>query len=218
MDRGVVAVIGLCVVLALWYAGAHLYNRHRGKQLFRWLESGLDVLGGEKEAGWLGSPANGARVNVIHAAPPFRRLEITLLLENRENLLLWLFERLRGRRDGLIIKATLRSPGHGEVEIVPAQGQIARTLRREQEQPWVWQEGPYHLTIAHRGSGTQRQLAGLAAWLEAYGRCLQRFSWRKADPHVQLQMRVAGLLATSSEAFLTALQTAIREAAPAEGD
>ena len=41
---------------------------------------------------------------------------------------------------------------------------------------------------------------------------LHRFSWRKTDPHVQLQVKVAGLLATSSETFLADLQAALEEA------
>lgn len=205
MDRGVTVVIGLCVVLALWYAGGHLYNRRRGRRLFRWLETGLDVLGGEKEAGWLGSPANGARVNVIHAAPPFRRLEITLLLENRENLPLWLLGCLRGRRDWLIIKTTLRSPRHGEVEVGPAGLRAVRDLGPS----WVRREGPHGLVIAYQGSGAAQQAAQLGPWLETYGACVHRFSWRRADPHIQLQARMGGLLTTSSEAFLTDLQAAI---------
>jgi len=209
MEPGVVAIIGLCVFLALWYGGGHLYNRRRGQHLFRWLEMGLDVLGGEREAGWIGSPASGARVNVVHAAPPFRRLEITLLLENREILPLWLFDRLLGKRDGLIIKSTLRSPRRGEVAVVSAKGRTAQGLRREQEQPWTWQEGPHGLAIAYRGAGARRQVAGLESWLETYGAHLHRFSWRKTDPHVQLQMTVGGLLATSSEIFLADLQAAM---------
>jgi hypothetical protein len=213
MDPAIVAVIGLCVFLALWYGGGHLYNRRRGRRIFRWLEAGLDVLGGEREAGWLGSPATGARINVTRATPPFRRLEITLLLENREMLPLWLLGRLRGKRDGLIIKATLRSPRRGEVEIVPATGSVAQGLRREQERPWSWEEGPYGLLIAYRDPGARAQAAGLAPWLEAHGAHLHRFSWRKADPHIQLQANVAGLLATPSETFLTDLQTAVGSAA-----
>ena len=209
MDTGVIAVIGVCVVLALWYGGAYLYDRRRGQRFFRWLEAGLDVLGGEREAGWIGSPASGARINVVHAAPPFRRLEITLLLENREMLPLWLFGYLRGRRDGLIIKATLRSPRRGEVEVVPATGQTARGLHQEQERPWTWQQEPCGLVIAYRGSGAGPQVAGLEPWVDAYGAHLQRFSWRKTDPHIQLQVNVAGLLTTSSEAFLADLQTAV---------
>jgi hypothetical protein len=208
MDTGVIAVIGLCVFLALWYGSGYLYNRTRGQRLFRWLEAGLEVLGDEHESGWLGSPATGARVNILHADPPFRRLEITLLLENREMLPLWLLGRLRGRRDGLIIKATLRSPRHTEVEIVPASRQTAQGLHREQEGPWKWQQGPHGLAIAYRGSGARSQVAGLETWVQAYGACLRRFSWRKSDPHIQLQMDVAGLLAMSSATFLADLQTA----------
>ena len=213
MDPGVVAVIGLCAFLALWYGGGYLYNRRRGQRLYRWLEAGLDVLGGEREAGWLGSPASGARVNVVHAAPPFRRLEITLLLENREALPLWLLGRLRGKRDWLIIKATLRSPRRSEVEVVPAKGQMGQALRREQEQPWTWQAGPYGLATAYQGSGAQLQMAGLEPWLETYGAHLHRFSWRKADPHIQLQMKVTKLLTTSSEDLLRDLQAAVEKAA-----
>ncbi|MDY6874935.1 MAG: hypothetical protein SWK90_01845 [Chloroflexota bacterium] len=209
MDPEIITIIGLCAFLALWYGGGYLYNRRRGQRLFYWLEAGLGILGGNTEAGWMGSPAAGARVNVTHAAPPFRRLEITLLLENREILLLWLLNHLRGKRDWLIIKATLRSPRRGEVEIVPAKGRTAQALHREQEQSWTWQEGPHNLTIAYRGPGAQGQVTGLISWLEVYGEHLHRFSWRKADPHVQWQMKVGGLLTTASETFLADLQSTL---------
>jgi hypothetical protein len=212
MEPGVIAIIGLCVFLVLWYSGGYLYNRRRGQRLFRWLETGLDVLGGERESGWLGSSASGARINVNRAAPPFRRLEITLLLENREILPLWLYHHLRGNQDWLIIRATLRSPRRGEVEVVPAKGRIAEGLRREQKQPWVWQERRDGLGVAYRGNEAQRQVEALESWLETCGAHLHRFSWRKTDPHIQLQVKVAGLLATSSETFLTDLQAAMGRA------
>jgi hypothetical protein len=209
MDWGAVVVIGLCIFLALWYGGGYLYNRRHGQRLFRWLEMGLDVLGGEREAGWLGSPASGARINVTHAAPPFRRLEITLLLENREILPLWLLHRLRDTQDWLIIKATLRSPRRGEVEIVPARGRTAKDLRREQEQPWTWQERMDGLMAAYRDTSAQRQVTALNLWLDTYGVHLHRFSWRKTDPHIQLQMKAAGLLTTPSETLMADLQAAV---------
>ncbi len=209
MDPEIVAVIGLCVFLILWYGAGHLYNRRRGQRIFNWLEAGLDVLGGKREAGWIGSPASGARVNVVQAAPPFRRLEITLLLENREILPLWLLHRLRYTQDWLIIKATLRSPRRGEVEVVPAGGRIAKGLRREQEQPWTWRGRMYGLMVAYRGTGAQQQVTALNPWLDTYGVHLHRFSWRKTDPHIQLQMKAASLLTTSSQAFLTDLRAAL---------
>ena len=152
MDTEIIAVIGLCVVLALWYGAGYLYNRGRGQRLFRWLETGLDVLGGERESGWIGSSASGARINVLHTDPPFRRMEITLLLENREIPLLWLLDHLRGRKDRLIIRATLRSPRRGEVEAAPARKRIGHW----QEESWTQYEGPRGLTVARRGPGAQR--------------------------------------------------------------
>jgi len=213
MDPEIVAIIGLCVFLALWYGGGYLYNRRRGQRLFRWLETGLDVLGGERESGWIGSPASGARVNVTRAAAPFRRLEITLLLENREVPLLWLLDHLRGKRDRLIIRATLRSPRRGEVEVSPSRRAVLSLLpkgkaARRQEQSWTRQNGPHGLTIAYQGPGAQRQVAALQPWLETCAH-LHRFAWHKTDPHVQLQMNVAGLFTMSSETFLAGLQAAV---------
>jgi hypothetical protein len=207
MEPGVIAVIGLCVFLVLWYGGGHLYNRRRGQRLFRWLETGLDVLGGETESGWIGSPASGARINVVHADPPFRRLELTLLLENREMPLLWLLDRLRGKQDRLIIRATLRSPRRGDVEV----GTARRKAARHREEPWTWKEGPHGLAVAYQGAGAQRQVMALEPWLETCGAYLHRFSWNKSDPHIQLQIKVGGLLDTSSKALLADLQAAVRK-------
>ena len=198
MELETVAVIGLCAFLALWYGAGYLYNCRRGQRLFRWLEPGLDVLGGDRETGWLGSAASGARINVIHAAPPFRRLEITLLLENREIPLLWLVDRLRGRRDRLIVKATLRSPRSGEVEV----GSGRRRVAHRRDPSWTRQEGPHGSVVAYRGPGAEQRIAELAPWLRAYGASLHRFSRRKTDPHVQLHLQATKLLATPSATFL----------------
>jgi hypothetical protein len=201
------------VFLLLWHGGGHLYNRRRGQRLFRWLEQGLNVLGGKREAGWLGSPASGARVNITQASHPFRRLEITLWLENRELLPLWLFDRLRGKRDGLIIRSTLRSPGRGEVEVDPSGRRILNQRQektaRQRDQTWRRQEGPHKLSVAYRGPGAQRQVSTLEPWLEAYGTHLRRLVWHKTDPHIQLYVNIAGLLTTPSETFLTDLQAAV---------
>ncbi len=204
MRPEIIAITGLCTLLALWYGVGHLINRRRGQRLFRWLESGLDVLGEEREAGWLGSPASGARVNVVHANPPFRRLEITLLLENREVPLLWLFDRLRGRQDRLIIRATLRSPHRGAIVVRSASGRT-----HPQEEYWRRQKGPHGLSVAVQGRGTERQVTALMPWFQSYGKHLQHFTWQKTDPHIQLQMKMGGLVVTPSEVFLADLQATI---------
>jgi hypothetical protein len=214
MDTGTIAVIGFCVLLVLWYVVGHLVNRRRGQALFHWLESGLDVLGGKREAGWLGTPASGARFTVIHAAPPFRRLEITLLLENREVPLQWLLGHLRGRRDGLIMKATLRVPRQGEVEVSPGAGMIVPPG----EEGWTSENGPHGLAVAYRGTGARQQAEALGTWLETYGTHLHRLSWRRQDPHVQLHIRVAGLTSTPSHKILDDLRSTMERASHGNDD
>jgi hypothetical protein len=167
------------------------------------LASGLDALGGEREEGWIGSPATGARINVRRAEPPFRRLEITLLLANRETPFLWLADHLLGRRDRITIRATLRSPGRGEV-VVRAGGQV-----KGLDESWTREEGPHGLGIAYRGHNARRLVVALDPWLEAYGAHLSQFDWRKQDPHISLQLRIAGLLQTEPEAPLAELSTAL---------
>jgi hypothetical protein len=203
MNPGIVAVIALCALMVLWYGAGYLSNRRRGQRLFRWLEKGLDVLGGENESGWIG-PASGARFNVLGAAPPFQRLQIVFLLQNREVPLKWLWDHYRGKRDWLIVRATLGSPRQGEIEIGP-DGQT----ERHREPSWAWTEGPHGLAIAHKGPGVQHQLTGLEPWLENYGHHLHAFLWHKTDPHIQLQMEADGLTVVSSEVFLSDLQTAV---------
>lgn len=212
MDPGAVAVTALSLLLGLWYGAGYLYNRRRGELLFHWLQRGVEALGGEIEAGWLGSPAAGVRLNVRQAQPPFQRLELTLLLESREVMPLWLLNRLRDRQDALIIKGTLRLPVSGEVEVLPSKGRLAQSLRREAKHPWTWQEGPHGLALAYRGSGGKKRVAALMGWLEAYGAHLDRFSWRKTDPHVQLQIWLKGLESKPCRPLFTGIQAALMAA------
>ena len=205
MDPGTIAVIGFCVFLAAWYGAGYWANHRRGRRLYAWLEEGLEVLGGEREMGWIGSPASGARINILHANSPFRRLEITLLLANREIPLLWLVDRLRLRPDRLIVKATLRSSHPGGIEASARKS----WLPRDQEQSWITEEAAHGLTIAYQGAGAAKKVAGLQPWLSQYGASLHRLSWRNSDSHIQMQIGLAGLLKGSSGAFLTGLQAAL---------
>jgi hypothetical protein len=203
MNPGTLAVIVLSALLVVWYVTGHFYNRCRGRLLRGWLAGQLDALGGERQEGWIGSPATGARISVKHAAPPFRRLEITFLLANREIPFLWLLDRLRRRQDRIIIRGTLRSPRRGEVTVRPD----GRT--ESQSQSWTWEEGPHGLHIGYRDHNARRLVTALEPWLDVYGVHLSRFDWQKQDPHINLQLSVAGLLHREAGTFLTELGIAL---------
>ncbi len=195
--------VAVSVLLVGWYVTGYVYNLRRGRRLRQWLEGGLDAFGGEIEAGWIGTPASGARFNVRRAKPPFKRLEVTLLLANRETPLLWFIDHLRGKRDRCIIRGTLRSPRGGEVWV----GSTRRTDR--QGESWTCEQGPHGLAVCYRGRDGFQLGTAVNPFLEAYGAHLQRFHWRKQDPHVDLQLMIAGLLQTEAHAWLHALSTAL---------
>ena len=204
MNDWTIAVIAISALLAVWYGVGHFYNRERGRRLMRWVQGGLDALGGEWEAGWIGSPASGARVNVRRGTQPLRRLEMTLLLENRELPFLWLLDRLRGRRDRIIIRGTLRSPPRGEV-IASSSGPT--DLGSE---AWTWEESSVGLHIASRGRQGPHMVASLMPWFTAYGSHLCRLHWRDQDPHINLELAIAGLLETQAETVFADLVSGLR--------
>ncbi len=198
-DAGTVAVIVFSVFLAVWYGAGYLYNRTRGETLRHWLEEGLNDLGGEWRADWIGSPASGMRAVVARAAAPFRRLEFVLLLANREMPFLWLLDYLRGRQDRLIINVTLRSPRRVEMEVKPGRPTFSGD-------DWVRESGPHGLTLVYRGREGRKTATALKPWLEFYGRHLQRLIWRKKDPHIQIQLKAGGLLGVPGDVFIEDLR------------
>lgn len=192
----------LALLLLLWYVIGTSYNRRRGIRTLNWLCEGLDSLGGQVQASWIGSAATGARLVINNAAPPFRQLEVTFLLESRELLPLWLVNLLRGRRDQLIIKAHLHLPRKDEMEVVPHGSRLEQSLRHEDRPSWQWEEGgPYSLRIAYRGGQRDVLMAAVIPFLQSYGPFLHRFSWRKDKPHLLLQARLAGLVDCSPTDF-----------------
>jgi hypothetical protein len=198
-------LIVLAFLMILWYVIGTWYNRRQGIRALNWLREGLELLGSQLQAAWIGSAASGARIVINKANPPFRQLETIFLLESRELPPLWLVNLLRGKRDELIIKAHLRSPRRGEIEVLPAGSRLERTLRRESQPAWQWQQGPHGLHIAYRGSQGKTLSAAVIPFLQNYGPSLRRFSWRRDKPHLLLHARLAGLTDQSPIKFFNDL-------------
>lgn len=188
MSTGTIAVIALSVFLFLWYVGGHLYNRRKGLRLRQWVEQGLREAGEAGEGGWLGSPASGARILVRRAHPPFQRMEITLLLENREIPVLWLADRLQGKRDALIVRATCLSPQKGSIHAGPPSQILTPPLLS-----WPREKGPHGLLIAAQDSGAFRRREGVSSWLNSYGPYLRRLILQDEDPHLTVWINVSEL-------------------------
>jgi hypothetical protein len=198
-------LIAFALVMVLWYVVGTWYNRRQGIHTLNWLRKGLATLGGQSHASWIGSAASGARLAVVKADAPFRQLEVAFLLESRELMPVWLVNRLRGKRDELIVKAQLRSRRRGEIEVVPADGRLERSLRQESESPWEWREGPHHLRVAYRGMRGEALSTAATPFLQDYGLYLRRFSWRRDKPNLLLSIRLDGLTERTATHFFEQL-------------
>jgi hypothetical protein len=195
----------LALLMLLWYVVGTWYSRRRGIRTLNWLREGLAILGGRSHASWIGSAASGARLLIDKAEPPFRQLDVTFMLESRELLPLWLVNLLRGKRDEIIIKAILRSPPQGVIEVSPTGSRLEKSLRQNTQVNWRWQEGLHGLNIAYRGRQGEDLRAAVVPFLQSYGPSLHRLSWKKDKPHLLLHARLAGVVDRSPADFFTAL-------------
>jgi hypothetical protein len=183
MDTPEQILVGVILLLAVWYVLASIYNRRRGYRVYRWLRDGVDVLGDSYQGRWLGSAASGARIDVERAKSPFRRVELIYLLESRELLPLWLVDLLRQKRDQVIIRVTLSRARHAEVAVVPARSRAAARVRAAGDASWQLSERD-GLLIAGRGPAAAAAVAALEPLLQRYGRHLRELSWSKKAPQL----------------------------------
>jgi hypothetical protein len=191
----------IALLMLVWYVLGLWYSRRQSIRTLNWLREGLDSLGGQTHASWIGSAASGARIVVSTPRPPFRQLEVTYLLESRELLPLWLANLLRGKRDEIFIRALLCSPQQGVVEVVSPGSHIERSLREDSQTSWHWGDGPRGLRVAYRGSQGETLSAAITSFLQRYSLYLHRFSYRKDQPHLLIHARLAGLMEQSPVGF-----------------
>jgi hypothetical protein len=198
VNAGQIIVIGLSVALALWFVLGIWVNRRRARQIWRWLEPGLDMIGGRVGEPWIGRSGAGLRVVIEHTAPPLHRLELIVRLLSRENAPLWVIERAQGKQDEITFRGWLQSPDRREIEAVPAGGGLHRALQAQVDHPWRRANQSSHWAIYSRGGLKKDQLEALQEFIDVYDQQLQRFSKRRSEPHLLVQLSLSELVNESS--------------------
>src|SRR3989304_2017413 len=105
MDSTQAILFLLVAVVMGWFAFGVLWNIRQGNAVLKWMQSGLPRLGEKTTLRWLGSSA--VELSIAKARPPFRRVDLLLVLEPRDVPWFWLLARSRGRRDMLIVRGQL---------------------------------------------------------------------------------------------------------------
>ncbi|MBE0408526.1 MAG: hypothetical protein IBX69_02215 [Anaerolineales bacterium] len=206
MDLGQWIMIGLSVTLAIWFAGGFIYNRRRGETVSRWMVNGMKYLGEISDIAWIGSSASGGRMVVKEARKPFRQVEAVFLLESREILPIWIFNRIRGKTDEAIIKTDLHSTPKEAIEITRYNFQKGQRL-----DPKTSQEGAppgmivSGFKILSSSKGLESDYSKISTFLEKYGSGVQKISIDRKKPHLILRLRLPNLLGEPPEAVFEAL-------------
>lgn len=211
MDIGQWIVIGLSVLMGVWFGAGSFYNRKRGIATYRWLQKGLQSLGKISEASWIGSSGTGARLVVSSAESPFRRIEVIFLLESREILPLWVFNRIRSKRDEMILKAGLRSTPVQEVELFrrgdrQAQSFLAQSGTRSYQEI----SNQNGLRLAYRGPLDSDLIGRLSGFSKKYPDAIRRISVQRKNPHLMVRVDLPPLRESSPEEFFQSMREMLK--------
>jgi hypothetical protein len=208
------AVIAFCALLVVWYIVGWQMNRRRGERLLEWALQGLRAFGDQITVSRLGT--SGFQVNVAKAQAPFKKIEATILLQPREILLLWIFNLLRGRKDHLVFKATLRTWPRGEIEVMKTGRLSGGVLEELGEKTWTCQETAGGLVMAYRGKQGQQQVDAISHLVENLSARLLRLSLSKKDPHLLVSLSLAGLDGQSALFLFSSLKDLAQAVTPSD--
>ena len=210
MDTGQWIAIGLSVLLGAWYFIGAIINRRRGVATYHWLRTGLEQVGKISEAKWIGSAGSGARLVIGNAKKPFRRIEVIFLLESREIMPIWLFNRLRNKQDEMILKANLNQVPVQEVESAPSGDRKLEGLLTDpgnKLNPFNVATAPNGFDIIRRGGQDEEHLAALSEFLQKYRASVFQLSLRRQSPHLILRAKLPSLRENPPEDLFTDLST-----------
>jgi hypothetical protein len=170
---GTEAVLAFAALLLAWYAiGLHL-NRRRASQLVAHVRDALQAKGLPATIRWIGRSA--FRIEVEKPGAPVGRLALSVLLEPRETFLLWVVGRMGGRRDWLVLSATLEGPAGPAFEVYhPRRRGAADAVQRIRAEEWTAEPVPGRaalLVAARKAEGRElaRQMVAALGAIEIWG-------------------------------------------------
>lgn len=207
MDWGQWLVIGFSVFLLTWYIIGAVNNRRRGQVFFTWLQDG--ILSKPDSVHWNGVLRSAAHLRWDKPMEKFRKLEMLFALRSRENLPLWLYQRIQGQGDELHMRADLRTAPAQDVE-------IGRKGDRTYEAYLAGQlNEPYatmligNFEIAWHGKRDQKNIERLMVFLTRYEGAMLRLSLRRKSPHLLLRTRMPSAKNGTVDQFLETLLTVL---------
>ena len=157
--------IGVLAVAAVaWFAAGTIWNVHAGRNLMRWMQDGLPVLGSRTTVRWLGSTV--AEMKINEAKPPFASVTVVIFLEPRD-LPWWPVSRSLGRRDTLIIRGALRRAPAADFEALDPASWSGRDALPRVPREWPVRENG--LVVHYESTAALKRAEALTIAMEARG-------------------------------------------------
>jgi hypothetical protein len=176
------------VAIVAWFAAGTIWNVRKGRELLRWMQGGLPVLGERTTLRWLGSTA--IELTIREGKRPFSGATVVVFLEPRDMPWMWAIARAGGRRDTLIIRGVLgRAPAVEFEALDPASWSARDALPRV---PRGWSVRPAEvrggLVVHHAGESALARADEMLKAAERAGMAVKRLSVRRGEPHFQIHV------------------------------
>lgn len=184
-----VAIVAIAIVA--WFAAGTIWNVRTGRELMRWMQGGLPVLGQRTTVRWLGSSA--VEMVIREGKGPFASATLVIFLEARDTPWMWALGRSRGRRDTLIIRGVLRRTPIVEFEALDPVSWSARDALPRVPASWLIRQ--IEIPGGGGGVGVHYETANgltladtLLAQAQRAGIPVRRLSLRRTQPNFQLHL------------------------------
>jgi hypothetical protein len=177
-------LIGIAAVaIVAWFAAGTILNVRKGRELMRWMQGGLPVIGERTTVRWLGSTA--VELVIDQGKAQFTRAAVVIFLEPRD-LPWWPLSRLRGRRDTLIVRGVLRRAPTLEFEALDPESWSGRDALARVPRQWPVRGGG--IAVHHESAAALAAADALLASAKRAGLAVCRLSVRRTEPNFQLHV------------------------------
>lgn len=203
----VIDVVSAVVALAVWYFLFAAYNRRRGSEALRWVESACAGKGRVLDSQWLTSSRLSARLQF--PSHSFENAHVTMKFRPRPLPVQWLVSCWRKQRETLTFEADLGGSPTFHLEVVRHRWSAHSrgiSARRRKEREWdVYEPGPVVLTT--RTHWNQDPAAELNALMTVRQQDVLKVCFRPNSPQFSATVALDALAdPRTASGFLTTLR------------
>jgi hypothetical protein len=185
---GLPVALGVGVLLIGWYLAGSELMRRRVHRLALWSKRVVDPLGGSQSVRWLGGQA--FRLEVEGPNAPFQSVMVTGLVESWDVPMVWAWNRLHGRRDMVLLHASLGKQPMWGLEVYRPGSILAGDSRHLARQEGWSESALDEFRMAAAGDAPARLAADLVNILGPERSRLIRMAVRRQGQHITLALTV----------------------------